>query len=527
MGAARVVWRVPVGPAGPAWEAARRRLDGAAPSRHWLAPRLWAPPGGLGGGAEARASTSVRAALLPFWEFEAAASYRFSAMLGRPGGLGHVEWTPTAGFSPWRRRAWAWAPHPAQPTDEKAEAERSPAGLHVYASYKYRPDLAEGARVAAGAAGPRAEPVAFDLGGAPPDGFAADRPAMRQAVAWALALSKIRAEIRAEAEAELKAAHGCDWVKHIAVDLVVHRRQARCVFYPAYVVAYEYGTWLNNAQEIVPERHQALVGMAEGSRVLLADHFSPAKAQVVAAGAAGGAGLLLDGALSLGVGWDSLAVGTFLAAMGAGIAARGTTRATRRRAYEQEVEGEEAVADDWLEGREQAGLDPRFSIKNLSDKEWARWAHSDKWNWKEADRRKWAESMWSRQHQRELDVREHFRRLAEETRLWEEQVKREGKRSKQRGPGAAAGRAPNGWRQHDFLGYFKILGLEDTGFDITDEDIKTSFHREAKQWHPDKHRNDREKKAAADRFKKIQAAYQTLKDADSRGKYRRGELHAL
>ena len=30
-----------------------------------------------------------------------------------------------------------------------------------------------------------------------------------------------------------------------------------------------------------------------------------------------------------------------------------------------------------------------------------------------------------------------------------------------------------------------------------------------------------------DAIKKIQAAYQTLKDADSRGKYRRGELHAL
>ena len=59
---------------------------------------------------------------------------------------------------------------------------------------------------------------------------------------------------------------------------------------------------------------------------------------------------------------------------------------------------------------------------------------------------------------------------------------------------------------------YKILGV---GKEATKNDTKKAFHKMAMQWHPDKfdRKNDEEKAAGEEKFKKIGEAYVVLKDA--------------
>ena len=61
---------------------------------------------------------------------------------------------------------------------------------------------------------------------------------------------------------------------------------------------------------------------------------------------------------------------------------------------------------------------------------------------------------------------------------------------------------------------YEVLGVSR---DASDQEIKQSYYRLAKEHHPDKNPDDREK--ATERFKEIQAAYEALKDPESRSSY--------
>ena len=65
--------------------------------------------------------------------------------------------------------------------------------------------------------------------------------------------------------------------------------------------------------------------------------------------------------------------------------------------------------------------------------------------------------------------------------------------------------------------YYKILGVEK---DASDNDIKKAYRKLAIVHHPDKNPDDKE---AADRFKDIGEAYETLSDAQKRARYDSGE----
>lgn len=66
--------------------------------------------------------------------------------------------------------------------------------------------------------------------------------------------------------------------------------------------------------------------------------------------------------------------------------------------------------------------------------------------------------------------------------------------------------------------YYAVLGVSKNA---SEDEIKSSFRKLAKQYHPDLHPDD---KAAAEKFKECNEAYSVLSDADKRAKYDRGEL---
>jgi DnaJ-class molecular chaperone len=63
--------------------------------------------------------------------------------------------------------------------------------------------------------------------------------------------------------------------------------------------------------------------------------------------------------------------------------------------------------------------------------------------------------------------------------------------------------------------YYQVLGVKR---DASEKEIKDAYRRLARQWHPDRHK-DQDKSKAEDRFKEIGEAYEVLKDPEKRRKY--------
>src|SRR3989338_7962880 len=62
--------------------------------------------------------------------------------------------------------------------------------------------------------------------------------------------------------------------------------------------------------------------------------------------------------------------------------------------------------------------------------------------------------------------------------------------------------------------YYDILGVDKNA---TADEIKKSYRGQALEWHPDKHKDNKE--AAEKRFKEVNEAYQILSDSQKRGAY--------
>ena len=61
--------------------------------------------------------------------------------------------------------------------------------------------------------------------------------------------------------------------------------------------------------------------------------------------------------------------------------------------------------------------------------------------------------------------------------------------------------------------YYEVLGLQKGA---SDDEIKKSYRKLAKQYHPDLHPGDKE---CEDKFKEIGEAYEVLSDADKKARY--------
>jgi len=64
--------------------------------------------------------------------------------------------------------------------------------------------------------------------------------------------------------------------------------------------------------------------------------------------------------------------------------------------------------------------------------------------------------------------------------------------------------------------YYKILDIKQSS---TKKEVRSAYLKLAKIWHPDLHKNEKEKKKARDKFIEIQAAYEVLHDDADRKKY--------
>jgi molecular chaperone DnaJ len=64
--------------------------------------------------------------------------------------------------------------------------------------------------------------------------------------------------------------------------------------------------------------------------------------------------------------------------------------------------------------------------------------------------------------------------------------------------------------------YYETLGVERTA---SDDELKKAFRKLARQYHPDLQAGDAQKKAAEDKFKEVNEAYEVLSDAEKRRRY--------
>jgi DnaJ-class molecular chaperone len=77
-------------------------------------------------------------------------------------------------------------------------------------------------------------------------------------------------------------------------------------------------------------------------------------------------------------------------------------------------------------------------------------------------------------------------------------------------------------RNLDYLGFYEVLGLDPTDF-VTQHDIKQNFYKRVIRYHPDKHKESKDKIEAKKLFQQLIRAYEVLKHPDTRKEYDAGD----
>eukprot|EP00873_Tetraselmis_striata_P029086 jgi/Tetstr1/449350/TSEL_003863.t1 len=507
--------------------AAVERFEAAQRAASFLAPR------GLLNGEH----NAPRPELLPFWCFDATLEVQHRGKLWRRAGKGMQS----------EMSSWS-AP------EVQSCSSLSPE-MQIFASYKYRRDLADAARGAmpAGALRPlsaREVEQRIAVEAAPRDGGASRcglplLPAtMRQSIAWQLAYRNVVEAQQAAGHAALRAAHpDAARVTDLQVSARVRRRSARLVHLPVYIARYTFGKRVNGesgANE--PEEFEAFISgwsCAEGEGAVAAEsHFSPARAQAIVAGSGGAACLGIEAVVNPLFGSDMSVLvfdNIYLGAIAVAVANMGAKLASqlgRQRHHERlkQVEDEPLAAHNMGP----TGIAEPYELQTICNVEWRRWEEVGKWDWDPEKRQALAEALFKRQRTRVLE-QEAARVRQEATRQEQErQAARESRREAKYGRSAhrahyqqaGQGRNRSGGRA-DFKGYFKLLGLDDRPVtDIKEEDIKVAFRTAAMKWHPDKQAGkDKAGRAAAmEKFKQFQVAYEVLKDPKRRQAYLSGHV---
>ena len=346
-----------------------------------------------------------------------------------------------------------------------------------------------------------------------------DACSMKPAIAWHLALRNIR---KRQLELARQKSPSED-PRNLQVHLKVKGRKAELVYLPAYVLDYAYGTRLNTSQERVVDSFQAMVGGLEDSGVSGERHYSAMKARVVTGGLCV-SGFVLDyfGSPLLGMTPFSPELSvtlTFVLGGLSSVAARSAIKMKRR-------EEENKIAETEEESYDYNRLHDESVLQMVEENEWRRWEESEKWYWRDEYRKKWANNLFCKQNKRRNDLKMHYEKLQLQRLKEEEEARRQSARErvygKQKEGVHSAGLEYQ--RGVDFMGFYKLLGLEDKLASATEEEIKAAFRREALRLHPDRNAGEKNKKKAEESFKKIQKAYAVLRDPDARVLYHKGQI---
>ncbi|KAK9845056.1 hypothetical protein WJX74_010085 [Apatococcus lobatus] len=486
----------------------------------WLAPRKLLSEGRL----------DLRSALLPFWLFSTTVEVSYCARLGLP-----VPDAP-AGVFRW------------QEVQESAGQEHYPWHLpqmQVYASYKYRRDLAEAVKSAN--AYDQARPMTQSEAQTQ-DAFASkegskavplDPPTMRQAIAWELALRSIRQREADKAHAGLQKKWKTKQVKDLKLTAKPLGRQARLIYLPAHAVSYQYGQGFTASGERRPYNFQAIVSGTDLDEVAGERHIDPLKAQLAAAGALATGGLALT-ALSLpfiGLGGPRIIGGAetafwlFLACSAAGVGARMWPQLLREQAEVQRIRAEDQEAEQfWARGLGPTDLGDELAQELRDNAEWRRWEQADKWRWREGERGAWAERLWRSQHERRIARIQYISGQTRQRQRQEFEAAQEAARARRWGQSAQHQHFSPGQRnaaggRRDFKGYYQLLGLDGPSTSVSTGDIAKAFRKAALRFHPDRIESEADgaQDQAAERFQKLSKAYEVLRDPEQRRKYDSGQ----
>lgn len=71
----------------------------------------------------------------------------------------------------------------------------------------------------------------------------------------------------------------------------------------------------------------------------------------------------------------------------------------------------------------------------------------------------------------------------------------------------------------DSKGYYRMLGLESKGRRATEQEIKSAFRKKAMETHPDKETDEKKRREAEEKFKKVAEAYEVLRNKQKRAAY--------
>ncbi|WIA41921.1 hypothetical protein OEZ86_009235 [Tetradesmus obliquus] len=465
------------------------------------------------------AGYSLQPAFLPFYLFEAVISAEAIATLGR-----RVDKSSKSSPLVWSKmQQW-------QQISSQLLLPRTEPCMQVYASYRLRRDLAEAAKPA---------------------------PSTLEAALSVAAEDMMHQQVEA-AVAHFKQHSGADDVRDLQVRLTVHRRSVRLAYLPAYHLHYVHGEkYTPSRADIVPAEYDAVIGGAACGKVAAELHPSPVKSQAAAAAAVGSLGLgvmpLTSLALGLDPGLAALAgADTVLLAVLAGTAAGALASrlpliARNRHAAEQAA-AERKFYRQYDQRETAYGSAPdEHTLWLWKDSDWRKWEQEERWAWDPVQRKKWAEELFRQQGQRQADRLAAAKQQEQKSKQRDEDEARESKREARFGRSRHhhAGHAGHGHhqesgarmahqqhgnsrRRRDFLGYYKALGinLEEASAAISSDAIKSHYKAAALKLHPDKHvhADEATQKRSAERFRRLQLAYETLRDAEKRRAYDRGQL---
>ncbi|QDZ22227.1 J domain-containing protein [Chloropicon primus] len=343
---------------------------------------------------------------------------------------------------------------------------------------------------------------------------------MSPSIAWHLALRNIR---KRQMELASKMVDASE-VKNLQVKLNVRNRKAELVYLPAYVLDYSYGTTINISQERVRDSFQAVVGGNKASDVAGERHYSPLKLQAATAVASTAVfsldyfGLPLLGITPFASPEFSLTATIVLCGLSS-VAARRAINMKRR-------EEEKKIADTEEESYDYNRLHDESIMQRVEENEWIRWEESEKWKWDQGYRKKWATALFGKQKKRRKDLVAYIQKLQVQQMKDEEEARRQSAREKRYGKQSRGAHAKGleYRRGVDFMGYYRLLGLEEKLASATEQEIKEAFRKEALRLHPDRNTGKDNKRKAEEGFKKVQKAYAVLSDPEQRLLYHKGQI---